>query len=79
MILFEVFASNKKKLESVIPVLGWSKTKTKLSGLQRKKPNVHPLEKKIEESNHVAYIRVRMRVKKKKNVQINSTHLISHG
>lgn len=76
MILFEVFTSNKKKLVSVIPVLGWSKTKTKLSGLQRKKLTVHSLGKEIEESNHVAYVRVRMRVK---NVQIGSTHLISHG
>lgn len=66
----------KKKIELVIPVLVLSKAKTKLSELQRQKPTVHPLEKKIEEGNHVAYIRVRMRVK---NAQINSTHLISHG
>ena len=60
----------------VIPVLVWSQAETKLSELQRQKPTVHPLEKEIEEGNHVAYIRVRMRVK---NAQINSTHLISHG
>lgn len=65
----------KKKLESVIPVLGWPTTKTKLNGLQRKAPTAHPLGREIEESNHVVYARLRMRVK---NVQINSTHLISH-
>ena len=40
----------------VIPVLVWSKAKTKLSELQRQKPTVHPLEKEIEEGNHVAYM-----------------------
>ena len=40
----------------VIPVLVWSKAKTKLSELQRQKPTVHPLEKEVEEGNHVAYM-----------------------
>lgn len=69
------FTSYKKKLESVIPVLGWSKIKVKLSGLQRQKPTVHSLEKEIEENNPVTYIWVRMRIKKY-SAQLNS---ISHG
>lgn len=56
-----------KKLESVIPFLGWPTTKTKLNGLQRKTLTAHALGREIEESNHES---------KKCSNQFNS---ISHG